>query len=226
MDNGQDDNHLEEEVGAAVSVHGVALVAVVFLLGGGAPPDQQACSPLLPRPRLQGAISQQQLELARGEGVQQRRVREVVIILHVVNNLGAQHGFVTQETLKLHIVTHRVHTRITYFQLHFLAGCGDNLDLGVEVRLGGEGGHSGGEHAVGLGVVSLDVRLVEVVIAQVTREQPVPLRPVPDQQLVRGEVLFALIAAKYVVLVNVMLLLLTLCFEHFVAELAVKQGVD
>ena len=79
---------------------------------------------------------------------------------------------------------------------------------------------------MGLGVVSLDVRLVEVVIAQVTREQPVPLRPVPDQQHVRGEVLFAMIAAKYVVLVNIVLLLLTLCFENFVAELAVKQGVD
>ena len=115
---------------------------------------------------------------------------------------------------------------ITYFQLHLLAGGGDDLDLGVEVGLGVEGGHGGGEHTVGLGVVSLDVRLIKVVIAQVTREQPVPLRPVPDQQLVRGEVLFTLIATKYVVLVNVMLLLLAFCFEDFVAELAVQQGVD
>ena len=61
---------------------------------------------------------------------------------------------------------------------------------------------------MGLDVVSLDVRLVEVVITQVTREQSVPLRPVLDQQFVRGEVLFTLIATKYVVLVNIMLLLL------------------
>ena len=98
--------------------------------------------------------------------------------------------------------------------------------LGVVVGLGVEGWHGGGQHAVCLDVVSLDVRLVEVVITQVTREQSVPLRPVLDQQFVRGEVLFTLIATEYVVLVNVMLLLLSLCFKDFVAELAIQQGVD
>ena len=52
-------SHLEQEVGPAVAVHGVALVAVVLLLGVGAPPDHQAA--LLPRPRLQGALGHQQL---------------------------------------------------------------------------------------------------------------------------------------------------------------------
>ena len=51
-------------------------------------PDHKAA--LLSRPRLQGALSEQQLELARGEGVQESRVGEVVIILDVVDNLGAQ----------------------------------------------------------------------------------------------------------------------------------------
>lgn len=119
-----------------------------------------------------------------------------------------------------------IQTPNTYFQLHFLSACCYDIDLGVEVGLGVEGRHGGGQHAVGLGVVSLDVLLVEVVVTQVTREQPVPLRPVLDQQLVRGEVLFTLIATEYVVLVNVMLLLLSLCFEDFVAELAIQQGVD
>ena len=75
-------------MGPAVAVHGVALVAVVLLLGVSAPSDHQAA--LLSRPRLQGALSEQQLELARGEGVKKSRVGEVVIILDVVNNLGAQ----------------------------------------------------------------------------------------------------------------------------------------
>ena len=51
-----DFNHLEQEVGPAVAVHGVALVAVVLLLGVGAPSDHEAA--LLPRPRLQGALSE------------------------------------------------------------------------------------------------------------------------------------------------------------------------
>ena len=75
-------------MGPAVAVHGVALVAVVLLLGVGAPPDHETA--LLPRLRLQGALSEQQLELARGEGVKESRVGEVVIILDVVDNLGAQ----------------------------------------------------------------------------------------------------------------------------------------
>ena len=87
-DNVHDFNHLEQKVGPAVAVHGVALVAVVLLLGISAPSDHKAA--LLSRPRLQGALSEQQLELARGEGVQKSRVGEVVIILDVVNNLGAQ----------------------------------------------------------------------------------------------------------------------------------------
>ena len=51
-----DFNHLEQEVGPAVAVNGVALVAVVLLLGVGAPSDHEAA--LLPRPRLQGALSE------------------------------------------------------------------------------------------------------------------------------------------------------------------------
>ena len=96
----------------------------------------------------------------------------------------------------------------TYFQLHFLSGCSDDLDLGVVVGLRVKGRHGGWQHAMGFGVVSLDVCLVEVVITQVARKQFVPLRPVFNQQFVRGEVLFTLIATKYMMLVNVMLLLL------------------
>ena len=90
-------SHLEQEVGPAVAVHSVTLVAVVLLLGVGASPDHQAS--LLPRPRLQGALSKQELELARGEGVQESRVGEVVIILDVIDDLGAHQGLLTQETL-------------------------------------------------------------------------------------------------------------------------------
>ena len=75
-------------MGPAVAVHSVALVAVVLLLGISAPSDHQAA--LLSRPRLQGALSEQQLELARGEGVKKSRVGEVVIILDMIDNLGAQ----------------------------------------------------------------------------------------------------------------------------------------
>ena len=46
------------------------------------------------------------------------------------------------------------------------------------------------------------------------------------QELVRREILFALVAAEDVVLVRIVLLLLRRGLEDFVTELAMKQAMD
>ena len=93
--------YLEKEVGSAVPVDGVALVAVVLLLGVGAAPHHEAG--LLPCPccraQRQSTVSEAQLELAAREGLQERSVGEIVMVLDMVDDLGAQQGFLTQETL-------------------------------------------------------------------------------------------------------------------------------
>ena len=46
------------------------------------------------------------------------------------------------------------------------------------------------------------------------------------QELVRGEILFTLVAAEDVVLVRIVLLLLRRGLEDFVTKLAMKQAMD
>ena len=86
-------------MGPAVAVHGVALVAVVLPLGIVAAPDHEAAL-ISHRPRLEGALGDQQLELARREGVQESRVGEVVVIFDMVDDLGAYQGLLTEDTLE------------------------------------------------------------------------------------------------------------------------------
>ena len=113
-----------------------------------------------------------------------------------------------------------------HLQSQLLIGRGENLRSGLVIDVRSEGLEEVLFDSVSFEMMSLEVCCSEVIVTEVAGGESVCLGSVLDQELARGEVLPALLAAEHVVLLLVVLLIVLLVGEDLITELAVQQTVD
>ena len=99
---------LEEKVGPAVREHSVTDVAGVLLTGAAGSCHHAPLLAGLRADRLlgQGAVTEVVLERTARESLQESKVREVVEVFDVIDQLEALQGFITEKTLEYSYYIH------------------------------------------------------------------------------------------------------------------------